>query len=290
MMKLLIFGNKHQENKLDGILRMFDILCKTQVDVSVEKGFHDYLSGLLGEATPHVRVFNAEQLPQADVAISLGGDGTFLATVMWVAQRGLPILGINSGHLGYLTATSLDQSEEAIRRLMSGDYTIEPRTMLQVAGSDIDTPHPFALNEIAILRQDTSSMIEMDTRLRGTLLTTYKGDGLVVSTPTGSTAYNMSVGGPILEPTTSCMILSPVSPQSLNMRPLVVSDDSTLSITTHSRAPHYQVSIDGETIVCSTGSTVTIGRAPFVAKVILPKDHNFALTLRHKLLWGTDQR
>jgi NAD+ kinase len=144
--------------------------------------------------------------------------------------------------------------------------------------------------EIAILRHDTSSMLDMETRLRSHELTTYRGDGLIVSTPTGSTAYNMSVGGPILEPTTSCLVLSPISPHSLTMRPLVVRDDSVIVVRTHSRASHYEVSIDGEVTLCPTGSTLTFSRAPHCARVIQCVGNNFATTLRQKLLWGTDQR
>ena len=162
--------------------------------------------------------------------------------------------------------------------------------MLQVHCDAVDIPHPWALNEVAILRHDTSSMLDMETQLRSHNLTTYRGDGLIVSTPTGSTAYNMSVGGPILEPTTSCLVLSPISPHSLTMRPLVVRDDSVIMVRTHSRADHYEVSIDGEVTLCPTGSTLTIARAPYCARVVQLQGNNFASTLRQKLLWGTDQR
>lgn len=162
--------------------------------------------------------------------------------------------------------------------------------MLEVSCDGARIEHPWALNEIAVLRHDTSSMLDMETRLRSHELTTYRGDGLIVSTPTGSTAYNMSVGGPILEPTTSCLVLAPISPHSLTMRPLVVRDDSEIMIRTHSRATHYEVSIDGEVTLCPTGSTLTIARAPYCARVVQRQGNNFAKTLRQKLLWGTDQR
>lgn len=162
--------------------------------------------------------------------------------------------------------------------------------MLQASCDGVDIPHPWALNEIAILRHDTSSMLDMQTTLRGRELTTYRGDGLIVSTPTGSTAYNLSVGGPILEPTTSCLVISPISPHSLTSRPLVVRDDSQITVCTHSRADYYEVSIDGEVTLCPTGSTLTIGLAPYCARLVQRLSNNFASTLRQKLLWGTDQR
>ena len=174
--------------------------------------------------------------------------------------------------------------------MLAGNYRIEERTMLQVTSDAVDISHPWALNEIAVLRHDTSSMLDMETRLRSNELTTYRGDGLIISTPTGSTAYNMSVGGPILEPTTSCLVLSPISPHSLTMRPLVVRDDSVITVRTHSRASHYEVSIDGEVTLCPTGSALTIARAPYCARVVQLQGNNFASTLRQKLLWGTDRR
>ena len=162
--------------------------------------------------------------------------------------------------------------------------------MLQVTCDAVEIPHPWALNEVAILRHDTSSMLDMLTHLCGSELTTYRGDGLIVSTPTGSTAYNMSVGGPIMEPTTACLVLSPISPHSLTMRPLVVRDDSQISVRTHTRATHYEVSIDGEVTLCPTGSVLTIERAPYCARVVQLQGKDFANTLRQKLLWGTDRR
>jgi len=234
--------------------------------------------------------FEPSGMPDADMALSLGGDGTFLTTVMWASPKGLPILGINLGHLGYLTAVNLEESNDMIDDVLAGNYRIEQRTMLQVQCDAVDIAHPWALNEVAILRHDTSSMLDMETSLQGCELTTYRGDGLIVSTPTGSTAYNMSVGGPILEPTTSCLVLSPISPHSLTMRPLVVRDDSQVVVRTHSRADYYEVSIDGEVTLCPTGSSLTIGRAPYCARVVQRQSNNFANTLRQKLLWGTDKR
>jgi NAD+ kinase len=223
----------------------------------------------------------------ADVALSLGGDGTFLTTVMWVVEQDIPIMGINMGHLGYLAAYSLDEAEQAVDDLLAGNYTIERRSMLRARCEGVEIEHPLALNDIAILRQDTSSMIEMETTLQGKPLTTYKGDGLVVCTPTGSTAYNLSAGGPILEPTTRCLVLSPLSPHSLTMRPLVVPDESVITIVTHTRADTYRLSVDGEGITCPAGTRVTIERAPLTVQVIQRTDNNFARTLRHKLHWGS---
>ena len=286
-MKIVIFGNHFQQDETDKVLSLLTFLRQRGLEVAVE---HEYLQYLDPKGTSGTSMFDVSKVPEADMALSLGGDGTFLTTAMWVSRQGMPILGLNLGHLGYLTAGRLDENSDILNDIIEGNYRIEERTMLQVQCDQMDIQHPWALNEVAILRHDTSSMLDMETRLRGHELTTYRGDGLIVSTPTGSTAYNMSVGGPILEPTTSCLVLSPISPHSLTMRPLVVRDDSEIIVRTHSRASQYEVSIDGEVTLCPTGSQLIIIRAPYCARVVQRQGNNFASTLRQKLLWGTDQR
>ena len=287
MKRLVIFGNTYQQGDVGRVLTLLEYLRQRGLDVAVEREYLRYLSQ---EHEIGLPAFAAAHVPDADMALSLGGDGTFLTTAMWVSPKGMPIRGVNVGHLGYLTAGSLDEHAHVIDDVLAGNYRIEERTMLQVACDAVEISHPWALNEVAILRHETSSMLDMETRLRSHELTTYRGDGLIISTPTGSTAYNMSVGGPILEPTTSCLVLSPISPHSLTMRPLVVRDDSEIVVRTHTRATHYEVSLDGEVSLCPTGSTLTISRAPYCARVVQTLDNNFASTLRQKLLWGTDRR
>lgn len=289
MKRVVIFGNTYQQGEIAPVLELIRHLNQRGIEVEVERDFHQYISDGCGHQV-QTPAFDANDVPAADMALSLGGDGTFLTTVMWVSRQGMPILGINLGHLGYLTAGNLDDHSGLIDDVLAGKYRIEERTMLQVDCDAVDIPHPWALNDVAILRHETSSMLDMETQLCGLGLTTYRGDGLIVSTPTGSTAYNMSVGGPILEPTTSCLVLSPISPHSLTMRPLVVRDDSLIEVRTLSRATHYEVSIDGEVTLCPSGSKLTIKRAPYCARVIQLQDNNFASTLRQKLLWGTGRQ
>ena len=285
--RLVIFGNTYQHDDSSRVMSLLEYLRQRGVDTAVEQ---EYLQCLSNDHDEEIHSFEARQVPEAEMALSLGGDGTFLTTAMWVSRQGMPILGINMGHLGYLTTGRLDENSEVIDDVLAGNYRIEERSMLQVECDQVDIQHPWALNEVAILRHDTSSMLDMETSLRSHTLTTYRGDGLIVSTPTGSTAYNLSVGGPILEPTTSCLVLSPISPHSLTMRPLVVRDDSIIVVRTHTRATHYEVSIDGEVTLCPTGSTLTIRRADHCARVVQLTGNNFASTLRQKLLWGTDKR
>lgn len=285
--RLVIFGNTYHQDNTAQVMSLLDYLQHHGLDIAVER---EYLRHLYGDKACGIASFEADQVMDADMALSLGGDGTFLTTAMWVSRMGMPILGINLGHLGYLTTGHLDENNSIIDDILAGNYRIEQRTMLQVECDQVEISHPWALNEVAILRHDTSSMLDMETSLCSNSLTTYRGDGLIVSTPTGSTAYNMSVGGPILEPTTSCLVLSPISPHSLTMRPLVVRDDSIIAVRTHTRATHYEVSIDGEVTLCPTGSSLTIQRAAHCARVVQLTGNNFASTLRQKLLWGTDQR
>lgn len=284
-MKIAIFGNEYQSQHAQGISSLLWALREQAVETMIELKFHAFLVEQ-GMAVEEIPAFDAATLPPVDLAMSVGGDGTFLTTVMWIGSRQTPIVGINTGHLGYLTAYRLDEAATAVSQLLAGDYGVEARTMLEVACSGIDITHPYALNEVAILRHDTSAMLHMLTMLNGIELTTYLGDGLIVSTPTGSTAYNLSAGGPIISPSAQCMVLSPLSPHSLTMRPLVVPDDAIVTITTHSRAARYQMSIDGEVHVCPEGTTVTVRKAPFQAMVVQPRGRHFAMALREKLLWG----
>lgn len=284
-MKILLFGNSYQRQSLDGIKSLIGHIVSRGIECCVEREFHDYLVQSLGSCDG-VHVLDSDSIPDAHLAISLGGDGTFLTTVMWVSPHHIPILGVNTGHLGYLTACNLANACDMVDDFIDGNYTTERRTMVQVQCDALHIAHPYALNEVAVLRHDTSSMIEMETSLRGLPLTTYKGDGLVISTPTGSTAYNLSAGGPIMAPSAPCLVLTPVSAHSLTMRPIVLPDDAEVSITTHSRSDHYLVSLDGESHPCPTGSTLTITKSPVNVIVVQRRGHNFASTLQQKLHWG----
>lgn len=288
-MKIALFGNPYQE-KYKASLNDFVAYLQEASDLMIEKDFRDYLESM-GIDTGKAQVLETGSFGGAGLAVSIGGDGTLLSKAALLARQGIPVVGINTGHLGYLAACRLNEAREMIESIKQGDCRHEERTMLQLVsinGEPCD--NIIALNEIAILRQDTTSMISMPTTINGTMLTTYMGDGLVISTPTGSTAYNMSVGGPIMMPLTSCLALSPISPHSLTMRPIVVSDNSEIVVTINTRAQWIQVSVDGMAMTLPSGSTVKIAQAPYKLSVIQKKEHNFANTLREKLLWGADQR
>ncbi len=289
-MKLAIYGNKYQEGHIENLSRFFSELARYDVAVAMEYTFYNYLSRVLPEPPKADEIIKGDNF-DAELAISLGGDGTFLRTAQWVGGKEIPILGINTGHLGYLASVHIDEATANIENIVNQQYKIENRSLIEVEADGCDTDGwAFALNEVAILKQDTASMISVKAEVNDVELNTYRGDGLIISTPTGSTGYNLSVGGPIIEPTAPNWVISPIAAHSLTMRPLVISDERVLKITTTSRASHYRLSLDGRSAAMPEGSSIILRKAPFVTKVVQRLEHSFTDTLRNKLLWGIDKR
>ncbi len=290
-MKIAVYGNIYQERYLKPLVRLFISLLRDDITLVIERHFHTYLSRHIPMIEQFKAIESVDELNGVEIALSIGGDGTFIHTSKHIALQQIPVLGINTGHLGFLTDYSVDDIDTIADDILSGNYRIEERTLLDVhTDHDLHMDYPYALNEVAIIRQNTSSMITLDTKINNTELTRYMGDGLVVATPSGSTAYNLSVGGPILDPTSNNWAISPIAPHSLNMRPLVVNDDSILSIKTNSRSAAYRLSIDGSSFTLPIGTTVTLRKANFTIKVVQKVNHSFAEALRTKLMWGTDKR
>ncbi len=289
-MKIAIYGNNYQTTHLHGVGEFIASLGKLNVTVEIEESFHDYLSdsGVI-EPSNH-GVIKGNDFT-AELAVSLGGDGTFLRTAQWVGDKQIPILGINTGHLGYLAAVPIPEALDMIIAIIKGAYRIEERSLLQLNMRDIgiDT-WCYALNEVAVLKEDTASMIEVEAHINGNPLGTYKGDGLIISTPTGSTGYNLSVGGPIIEPTAPNWAISPIAAHSLTMRPLIVSSSSVIHLITSSRSASFRISLDGRSFTLPAGTALRISKAPFTTRVVQRIDHSFADTLRSKLYWGLDPR
>ena len=290
-MKIAVFGKRRQSPAdLPKIASLFASLSQRGIFVSVQGSFFNALTQGLGYAVEVDDVFEGSDF-SADVAISIGGDGTFLRTARWVGSKQTPIIGINTGHLGFLAEECLDDAEEIVSNLVEGKYFVEDRSLLHVTAKGATvTTWPYALNEVAILRHDSASMISVTTKLDDIEVACYQGDGLIISTPTGSTAYNLSVGGPIIQPTAPCWALSPVAPHALTMRPLVVSDSHVIEAKVDSRSDTYHVNIDGRLLVLPTDVKLHICRAPFVVKVIHREGHTFVDTLSSKLLWGISKR
>ena len=228
-----------------------------------------------------------------DFALSVGGDGTFLTSSAAIGDRNIPILGVNCGRLGFLADVQTQDLDEIMKQLIEGRYTIEQRSLLRVSVLDKDglpredlIMSPNALNEIAILKQGLTNMLTIETKVNGELLHTYHSDGLVIATPTGSTAYNLSIGGPILVPQSRGIILTPIAPHSLTVRPIVVPEEWTFDFRVSSRYDSYMVSVDGRSQSLSTDMSLHVERAPYTIKVVQVGDNSFLKSLQTKLNWG----
>ncbi|MDE6859217.1 MAG: NAD kinase [Duncaniella sp.] len=294
-MKIAIFGKRRQSlDDIPHIVSLVSTLSERGAFLTAERLFFEAMTRLTGTPLPVDDVFDGDDF-SADFAISIGGDGTFLRTARWVGSKEIPILGFNTGHLGFLAEESIASGVHLIDTLAEGRYIIESRSLLEVRAVEGNirsslSGWAYALNEVAIIRQDTASMITVNTLLDDMPVASYQGDGLIISTPTGSTAYNLSVGGPIIQPTAPCWVLSPIAPHSLTMRPLVVSDSHIIETSVESRADTYRLTLDGRTLILPIDVKLHIRRAPFVVKVLHSDGHNFIDTLSAKLLWGISKR
>jgi len=289
-MRVVIFGNIYRPVIINCIKVLFDFFSEKQVTLMLDRDLYDFLLQVGGYSLENVEKIENDDF-KADVAFSIGGDGTFLNTAARIGEKGIPVIGVNTGRLGFLTDVSNDEIFDALEALMAGKYRIEERTLLQVETSD-GTPlqYPYALNEVSVLKQDSSSMISINASVNGELIHTYQADGLLVSTPTGSTAYSMSVGGPIVVPQAQNFILSPVASHSLNVRPLIIPDNWSIDLEVHSRTHSYLVALDGRSKVLEQTTQLHITKAPFTIKVVKQLQHTFFDTLKKKLMWGIDKR
>jgi len=289
-MRVVIFGNIYRPVIINSIKVLFDFFSEKQVTLMLDRDLYDFLLQVGGYSLENVEKIENDDF-KADVAFSIGGDGTFLNTAARIGEKGIPVIGVNTGRLGFLTDVSNDEIFDALEALMAGKYRIEERTLLQVETSD-GTPlqYPYALNEVSVLKQDSSSMISINASVNGELIHTYQADGLLVSTPTGSTAYSMSVGGPIVVPQAQNFILSPVASHSLNVRPLIIPDNWSIDLEVHSRTHSYLVALDGRSKVLEQTTQLHITKAPFTIKVVKQLQHTFFDTLKKKLMWGIDKR
>ena len=245
---------------------------------------------LFDALTAHDIVITSD-VRDADFAVSMGGDGTFLTTAMKVGEKQIPILGINTGRLGFLADFSLDDITQTLDKYFAGELRTEHCNVLQVESSGGKMEgYPFALNEVAVLKRDNSSMISIRVDLDGEYLTTYQADGLIVNTPTGSTGYALSVGGPVMLPDSQNIGLVAVAPHGLTVRPLMLPDNLEITLTVESRSHNFLVAIDGRSESCQDSTKLTIRKAPYQVLVLKRPETSFLHTLRSKLLWGSDAR
>lgn len=287
-----LFGNVYQQEKSAAVRRLIDCLHQHDAEVLVDKEYHDFLRRHeILERSGHREFSDFAQLSACDFAVSVGGDGTLLKTASRVGRRQTPIIGVNMGRMGFLADVSPDEVEAGIDALYRGDYSTEDRALIHVAtsGEPIEGC-PCALNDVAILKRDTASMISIRASIDGEYLTTYQADGLIVSTPTGSTAYSLSNGGPIIVPGTGVLLLTPVAPHSLNVRPIVIPASSKVELTVESRSHTFLVAIDGRPMKMPEGTTLRLAQAPYTAKIVKRSSSRYFTTLREKMMWGADVR
>jgi len=289
-MKFVIFGNEYQAKKSVSVQKILSWLSAHKAEVYIDRPFYDFLTLQQQLDVPATGVFEGDDF-SADVVISMGGDGTFLKAAGRVGAKEIPIVGVNMGRLGFLADVSPGEIERAMTAICEGDYVLEDHSVIALSAEGAALEGcPYALNDIAVLKRDNASMISIHTSVNGENLVTYQADGLIVSTPTGSTAYNLSNGGPIMVPETDILCLTPVAPHSLNIRPIVLSDDSEIALTVESRSHNFLVAVDGRSERLEEGTRVTIRKAAHKVRIIKRHGQKYFSTLREKMMWGVDGR
>ncbi|MBP5772371.1 MAG: NAD kinase [Bacteroidaceae bacterium] len=290
-LRFALFGNAFQAKKSASVQKLFCLLEEREAELLIDDTFCRYLADDLQIAVPSLAQRIVGDDFRADFVISMGGDGTFLEAARRVGGKGIPILGVNMGRLGFLADISPDELETTIKQVYDGRYEVEERCVLQLEyDKGMPEGYPFALNEVAVLKRDVSSMISIRVSINDEYLTTYQADGLIVNTPTGSTGYALSVGGPIMQPGSRTLGLVPVAPHSLTVRPVTLTDDAVISLAVSARNHRFLVSLDGRSEKCAEDVRLTIRRAPYYIKVLKRPGQSFFRTLRTKLMWGTDPR
>ena len=297
LMTIAVFGNAMKSQTLVEVRHILEFMTEKGVHVLLSQELRQELN--LREYPGFPENWDSDEQPEnvygepIDFALSVGGDGTFLTSSAVIGDKNIPILGVNVGHLGFLADVQSQNLDDILQKLVAGEYTIEQRSLLKVSVLDKEGSFrndlvmaPNALNEVAILKQGLTNMLTIETRVNGELLHTYHSDGLVISTPTGSTAYNLSIGGPLVVPQNRAIILTPIAPHSLTVKPIVVPDDWTFDIRVSSRYDTYMVSVDGRSQSLSTDMSLHIERAPYTVKVVQIGDNSFLKSLRTKLNWG----
>jgi len=292
-MKVAIYGQSFQEEDKCCVHELLEELEKLDATIYVEENFNKLVSEVTKGRIDGLFTASKGLDSSFDMFVSFGGDGTMLRAVTYIKDYGIPIVGVNTGRLGFLSTFKKENVRKLVTEFVAGHYTIEERTLVEVElNSDLDEFKGlnFALNEVTVSRKDTTSMITVETWLNDEYLTSYWSDGLIVSTPTGSTGYSLSCGGPVIAPTAKSLVLTPIAPHNLNARPLVISDDTQIRLKVSGREKTHLVSLDSRIADIPNGKEIRIKKSDFTIKMIEYKSESFLKTLRNKLLWGEDKR
>ncbi len=289
-LRFAIFGNSNQASKSAAIHEVMTAIKARGAGVCIDREYYDFLvsAGLMPAGG--AEVFDGDGF-DASYVISMGGDGTFLKAAGRVGAKEIPILGVNMGRLGFLADITPGEIAECLDMLAAGDYTVESRAVISVCtdgGPLVECG--FALNDVAILKRDNASMISIRTMINGEYIATFQADGLIVSTPTGSTAYSLSNGGPIIAPGTGVFAMTAVAPHSLNIRPIVIPDDSEITFAVESRSHNFLVAVDGRSEKCGDETRLTLRKAPYRVRIVKRSGTRYFDTLREKMMWGADTR
>tara|TARA_B100001758_G_scaffold247951_1_gene268972 strand:+ start:6570 stop:7448 length:879 start_codon:yes stop_codon:yes gene_type:complete len=291
-MTIAIIGSPYPEHFSKYVQHLIKKLENEHIKITVEETFNSFLQNNI-RFKKDVSTFNSHNSlkENADFLFSIGGDGTLLKAVTFVRDANIPIMGINTGRLGFISSVSSGQIDDAINDILKDNYKINKRTLLTLETENaLFKDKNFALNDVTISKKDTSSMIRVDAFVDGEFLNTYWADGVVVSTPTGSTGYSLSCGGPIIMPGTNNIIITPNAPHNLNVRPIVIADDSEIRLKVEDRDQLALVSLDSRARAFDSQTELIIKKASFKIKLIEPQNNSFTTTIRNKLMWGLDKR
>lgn len=290
-MTIAVYARNTKDNNSDYLENLLVLSAKESFKVIVFKPYLDFLNSTLNKSFTLNTYSNSEELiAKADYVISLGGDGTMLETLEYVRKSGIPVLGVNTGRLGFLATVYKEDFEKAIQLLIKEKFTLDKRELIELDKTTCFNEVNYALNEFTIHKKESSAMINIDTYVDDIFLNSYFADGLIVSTPTGSTAYSLSCGGPIMVPDSDNFIITPIAPHNLNVRPIVISNNKTLSFKVSGRSDSFNVSLDSRSKTINNLSELIIKKADFKFHMINLEDQHFFETLRNKLLWGIDKR
>jgi len=291
-MTIAIFGSPYPEHFSKYIQHLIKKLETEHINLIIEEEFSVFLDNNI-RFNKSISTFNSYETlkNKADFLLSIGGDGTLLKAITYVRESEIPIMGINTGRLGFISSISADQIDDAITDILKGNYKINKRTLLELSSDKkLFKDKNFALNEVAVSKKDTSSMIRIDAYVDDEFLNTYWADGLVVSTPTGSTGYSLSCGGPIIMPGTNNIIITPNAPHNLNVRPIVIDDNSVVKLKVEDRDQLALVSLDSRSRAFDSETELIIKKADFKVRLVQPQNNSLIKTIRHKLMWGLDKR
>lgn len=291
ILRFAFFGNEYQAKKSQAVYKIIAFLQQREAEILVDKPFYEFITEGQHLDLSVTRVFEGDDF-EADFAVSMGGDGTLLKTATHVGEKKIPIIGVNIGRLGFLTAVNPSEIEKAFSALYTGDYLVHDHSVIKAETDEGDeiTGSPYALNDIALLKRDNASMISIRTSINDEYLMTYQADGIIVTTPTGSTAYSLSNGGPVIAPDTGTLCLTAVAPHSLTARPIVVPDSCVITMKVESRNHSFLAAVDGRSVSLNDGTVVRIFKAPYPARIVRFSERRYFTTLREKMMWGMDQR